>query len=708
MQRAFCGSLLLAASQAYAADVELTPEERYRAPAIGDLGGTGILQIPTARFSPDGEFVPSVSSVFPYTRYSFTAQIIPDIEAVFRYTDVENRLFGPREFSGDQSFKDRGFDFKFKLFDEGKYRPAAALGFRDIGGTGLFSSEYLVFNKRYYDLDFTWGVGWGQLGTQGNIKNPLASISDVFKTRDRDVGQGGTIGNVFFRGETIALFGGLTYKTPVDNLTFLLEYDGNDYQSEALQNNQEVDSPFNIGLLYQPYRWLDIKLGYERGNQVLAQFSVRNNLNEDLGLPKYEDPPQTIIPRGQCQACLTPSKALFDAISKELSKERIALYSIDFTDNEITAYVSQGRYRSIPKALGRAARVIASFSPPQAEFIRLINVEGGLSTFSLTLKRKELEKAVNYNGSVDELWITSDFSPGEPWQENAAYVAENLFPNFSWSFSPAMRQQVGGPDGFVFFQIWARFDFNLGISRGLSLNSTVGLNLYSQFGDIRLESDSVLPRVRSNIVKYLQQGENNLVRLEMNYLWKPYREVYARMSAGIFEEMFGGVGGEVLYKPFGSRFSIGADLNYVKQRTFEQLFEFQDYSVVTGHVNAYYKFPFENILGSIHVGRYLAGDHGITFEFSKEFQNGTRIGAFASFTDVSAEDFGEGSFDKGFFLNIPLDLFLTRSKRSRAGFTFRPTTRDGGQRLNISRRLYEVIRDSSPDELENDWGSFLD
>ena len=54
------------------------------------------------------------------------------------------------------------------------------------------------------------------------------------------------------------------------------------------------------------------------------------------------------------------------------------------------------------------------------------------------------------------------------------------------------------------------------------------------------------------------------------------------------------------------------------------------------------------------MGRYLAGDDGITIDFSKRFKNGFKLGAFATFTDVSSEDFGEGSFDKGIYVAIPL------------------------------------------------------
>ena len=41
---------------------------------------------------------------------------------------------------------------------------------------------------------------------------------------------------------------------------------------------------------------------------------------------------------------------------------------------------------------------------------------------------------------------------------------------------------------------------------------------------------------------------------------------------------------------------------------------------------------------------------------SRSFKNGTEFGVFFSKTNVSTEEFGEGSFDKGIFFNIPISL----------------------------------------------------
>ncbi|MFX5839590.1 YjbH domain-containing protein, partial [Acinetobacter baumannii] len=66
---------------------------------------------------------------------------------------------------------------------------------------------------------------------------------------------------------------------------------------------------------------------------------------------------------------------------------------------------------------------------------------------------------------------------------------------------------------------------------------------------------------------------------------------------------------------------------------------------------------------------------------------------FATLTDVSREEFGEGSFDKGIYVSIPFDLMLLRSSRAKATMTWNPLTRDGGQMLSRSMQLYELTGD---------------
>ena len=100
---------------------------------------------------------------------------------------------------------------------------------------------------------------------------------------------------------------------------------------------------------------------------------------------------------------------------------------------------------------------------------------------------------------------------------------------------------------------------------------------------------------------------------------------HAKISAGYFEQMFGGVGGEVLYRPFYKPWAIGAELWRVKQRSYRQLFSFLEgdnaYETTTGHINFYFKEPRSQVLVAIKAGRFLAEDSGINFDFSRRFKS---------------------------------------------------------------------------------------
>ena len=89
----------------------------------------------------------------------------------------------------------------------------------------------------------------------------------------------------------------------------------------------------------------------------------------------------------------------------------------------------------------------------------------------------------------------------------------------------------------------------------------------------------------------------------------------------------------------------------------------------------------------VSVGRYLAEDIGTTIDFSREFESGVRLGAFATFTDAG-DDYGEGGFDKGIYLSMPLDLFFNKSSRGYAAVGWQPLTRDGGAQLARRYSLY--------------------
>ena len=107
--------------------------------------------------------------------------------------------------------------------------------------------------------------------------------------------------------------------------------------------------------------------------------------------------------------------------------------------------------------------------------------------------------------------------------------------------------------------------------------------------------DGKLYHVRQNRRLYLTEGESGLRRMAFDYLLDLGPSVKAKFSAGLLEWMYGGVAGEVIYLPYDGNWAIGLDAAWVKQRDFDQRFDFLDYETVTGFLSLYYDLPFYNL-----------------------------------------------------------------------------------------------------------------
>ncbi len=689
-----------------------------------DLGGVGLLQMPTARFADDGEFGVGVSTVRPYNQVHFLAEPLPWLEATFRYTDVTNRLYGPQSFSGSQTYKDRSFGFKMRLLEEGELWPAIALGVQDFGGTGVFASEYLVASRRYYDFDFSFGMATGRLGAGGDIGNPLGLLSSHFK-QDRVAADnsGSTPGGAglsrLFTGR-VGAFGGVQWHTPIPGVSLLVEYDGNDYQHEGLGNKLPQDTHINAGLDYEPWSGTHLEVGYERGNKLSVNLEFRVNFQKFRGIPKTADPPLPAIkvrqdapqdaPQSAAVVTVLPVPAdaqqqTVDRLRTALSEQTFSLVAVNFdaSKREIQVWLRQDRYRDPSQVVGRTARILTAAAPDQIDRFTVVNLDDGTETYRITVQRRDFERLATGDTSPEEIRLNADVAIPEAGDPQASFNALDRRPRFSYDMGPAVRQQIGGPDGFYFGQLLWHVSGEIAINNHLSFSSAVGINIVNNLDGLKQNSNSSLPHVRSDITEYLRHGKNALDQLETDYIWSPAREIYARTSAGIFEDMYGGVAGELLYRPFGKRWALGFDINHLWQRDYDERFDFRHYQVTTGFATLYYSFPMYHLVGRLAVGQYLAGDRGATIDLARRFDSGVLVGAFATKTNVSAAQFGEGSFDKGIYISIPFDIFFSQSSRTQGTFVFRPLTRDGGQRARDGKDLYSETDGGDLGHIDETW-----
>jgi len=720
------------------------------APSYDDWGEHGLLQTPSARTGRDGDFAFTYSHVHPYDRYNLFFTPLPWFEGGVRYTAITNRLFGAVQPGlppaalppTNQTYKDKSVDLKIRLAPESADFPETAIGFRDVAGTGFFSSEYLVFNRRYYDFDFSAGLGWGYMSSRATLGNPLGLLSHSFKVRPAANGAGAFTLD-YFRGPHVALFGGVEYHTPIEGVTVKLELDPNDYRQEPLQNSFAVRSPVNVGVVYQPFSFMQISAGLERGTAVMLRATLTTNLNS-LGLFRDTSKPPPLTPRpipappvgrrldettlprvDASREAAAPALAAAPApaapradivedaepavatrIFAALAKSGFTGESFAMKGRHAWLAVSQSKYHIVTIALGRAARIVASEAPPEIELITIDFIEDNLTAASITVQRRDLENAVRDMGSPEEIFAHASLAGSDPARP-PLIVNEGIYPRFEWGLNPRIRQQLGGPDNFIIYQIFAELSGTAHLAPGLSIDGSVGANLFNNLNQLHPIPTSALPHVRSDIGFYLKQGKTGIFQWQGDYLFNIAPDWYGRASGGLLEYMYAGVDGEILYRPYGSRFAVGLDVNHVIKRDFHDLFALQSYQVTEGRLSFYYKLPFYDVTAALHLGRYLAGDKGATIELSRQFESGVRLGIFATKTNVSASQFGEGSFDKGFFVSFPLDLLLSSPSRSEASYVYRPLTRDGGQYLSIAKPLYSMTDGYDPETLSHLWPQLM-
>jgi hypothetical protein len=680
--------------------------EDYRPnPTISALGTPGYIDMPSGEVLADGELRFSPTIVGKTQLLTSAFQITPRLLGVFRYGN-----FGAFNGPDKHGRLDRSFDISYLIASETSFRPSFVVGLRDLGGTGVLASEYLAGTKHFMDgrVSTTVGLGWGRLGTRNGFTNPLGIFGSRF-SKDRDISvesvtEAGSVSfGDWFTGDA-ALFAGASYAI-TDRLTAKVEYSSDVYVEEAGRHGYEQKTPINAALTY----------AFKNGGEITVYSQYGTEIGMSASFPVYpqkpkfpsgiEGAPSPLMPR-QTQTALSwdansirqKGGALFVA----LKDQGLTLEGVTVGGTTATVRLSNGQYPAQAQALGRAARVLANNLPGDITTFRLESTANGMTTSRTTLRRSDLE-AFEYD--LDGSWRSFARADFEDAPRTEAASLLGIYPKFNWRVTPYLDPALFDPDNPVRADIGLQAAASFEPTRGLAFSGSIRQPLTGNLDESARPSNSVLPHVRTDSAEYAKQSDLEIKQLTAEYFFRPGKNLYGRMAAGYLETMYGGVSSEVLWKPVNGRLAFGAELNYAKKRDYDQLFGFQDYDVVTGHASAYYDFG-KGYLGQIDAGRYLAGDYGATFSLDREFDNGFRVGAFFTLTDVSFDDFGEGSFDKGIRFSIPVDWLVGSATQGGYGTTIRPVLRDGGARLDVPNRLYNMTRGSHTNELEDRWGKF--
>ncbi len=679
--------------------------DRYRT-TQNDFGGVGLLQTPTARFADEGGFSFNANRVSPYTRYSISVTPLPWLEGTIRYNALTNRKYGPESLSGSQSYKDKAFDAKLRLRQESYWLPQIALGFYDMAGTGLFSSEYLVANKRFWDLDVSLGLAWGYHANRADFSDPLGGLRDGERSGRKEGDRGGNFNTGTYFSGPAAVFAGVEYQTPWERLRLKLELDGNDYRNEPGDPEFDAaDSRFNLGAVIKVTDGIDISAGWERGNTAMIGITFHTNLKTAQMPKKFLDPAPEA--RRPLPAGVSGEQVDWADVSERLKDNAgFEVEGIAVRDREVIITGEQVTYRNEAQGVTRAARILDnSLGEGTYDWYTLVNKPRGTAVSETSIHAETLRDYEDNRADARRLRRGIVNAAPSIVNKDVLHTAE--LDRFDWGLSLGYNQNIGGPDDFILYQVLARINAEYRFSRNSWLRGNLGINLLDNFDQFEYTASSNLPRVRTNIREYLTTSDVVLENLQYTHTRQLDRDLYAMGYAGLLENMYGGVGGEILYRPFDAGWAIGVDANWVKQRGFRQNFDFRDYSTWTGHITGYSQTGFWDILAKGSAGRYLAGDYGATLDLSRRFANGVTVGAWATRTDVSAEEFGEGSFDKGIYFTFPFDAFFARSSTSSGTIAWQPLTRDGGARLGRYYNLYDMTQARDIDWFNDGFGQMV-
>jgi hypothetical protein len=654
--------------------------------AASTTGQTGLINMPDARIAPDGTLRFGYGYAEPYPTLWTSITLLPRIEFSARYTRVlgyPEPTFGATY--GD--FKDKSFDGKLVLFEEGSYLPQITIGAQDVMGTRVFEAYYAVLNKRLGDFDFTLGVG------------------------DKRID---------------GIFGGVRYRPKaLSNLALVAEYDANDYSRDpgAMQSGAAgIKKGPGVALEYT-WGWLTGQLAYTREKPAAMAYMAVPLSQKDF-IPKTNEPQpyDRITPRPTMEEWHS-ADAHRNRMMRALVQQDFRSIRIDTVHDRIEVSLTNTRISRVSRSVGRAARTILLLSPVGTREIKITYTVRELPIVVYTFT--DLDRLQRYFNGMLPRWELVPFveiryaMPGgqeagdladmlAAFDEHDAGLrvlhqdegrlislkSEDLVQN-RINIRPSLGVYLNDPAGAFKYEVGVAASVDRRLARRTWFTAAVNYNIYENISDVTQPSNSTLPHVRSDIAEYKRASPLKLTRFLVNQLYFPAERVYARASAGYYEEMFAGAGGQVLYLPRGAGWGADLAVDWVAQRDHEGLgFGFYDYRTVTAIGSFHYRLPM-GVTATARGGRFLAKDEGVRFEFKRRFASGYEAGIWYTRTNgndiTSPGSPGSPYYDKGIFLAIPINTLLTKDTQAVANLSLAPWTRDVGQMVVSPLDLYRLM-----------------
>ncbi|MDA9033410.1 YjbH domain-containing protein [Gammaproteobacteria bacterium] len=606
-------------------------------------GIVGLINTPTARFYDEGVHGITFYDGTPDQKITLTSNPYDWLEASFFYTNIQGKPYPGFEF---QDYKDKGFNLKIRLKKEGSL-PAIAIGLNDFAGTGFYSSEYIVSSYGVGNIDMHFGLGWGQLNGTSDFKNPLSYVHDSFLDRPAEFeGRGGAFNpSQYFSGPSVSPFYGISYRL---NQNLFLNFEKDTILIDGPRMPYpDKENDYSYGLKYSLNKNLSLGVSYERGSYFSLGFVYKN------------DPRATKSYEYQ-KANTSVGDNKYTQLIKNLEENGIGVNKITETSRSLGLELTQ-------------------FIHSDIALVEQIIKESG--------RDAGINKSIKKDIKIANLSAVTEID--ESFKRSAKVIYERDTARvFSTNTTARFRPFFASREEFFKGAFLLENDSEFVLKENLFFNTNLKYSIANNFDDLRFPPvDNYPAQVRSDIKQYLKNMDKGILvgRAQLDYHLTPKKNHHLMISGGILEDMFSGYGLEYLYFKQNTNYAYGFEVFNVRKRDYDWGFGHLDYENLTYSANLYYRnygsIPFDM---KISAGEYLAGDLGSTIEFKRQFSNGVSFGVFATFTDVSTEQFGEGSFDKGITFNIPIyGNFIN--------YTWRPLTKDPGSKIIRKNSLHDLL-----------------
>lgn len=374
-------------------------------------------------------------------------------------------------------------------------------------------------------------------------------------------------------------------------------------------------------------------------------------------------------------------------------------------------------YNTLPQQIGYVARDIMETADTDIKKLAITPVFHGIRGHTINILRADLEQAANNNhGSPEEIWqhVTTEYTPsGDP--TGKVYDGTNTAPALPLPFGFQTRlildnqASLNSGDNGISFRTSALAEIRKQMAPHILIGSDWRLNI----------ADNLSRSARNNPVRSnTEQFTDSTVsadRLFVSWLGNIGENTTASVTAGYLEEMYGGFGGEILYRPFEKTFAFGVEAYHAYKRDPDNglNMRFTGENTTTAFLNGWYEIPGTDMTLHGRIGRYLDKDFGGTLSLQKRMDNGTFAEAFLTGTDSDdLNTTGNSShIYGGLRLHIPTHVLTGQKNILPAGSEIRmdiePLERDAGQSLALPVSLYEITEPLSFRHLGHHWPSLL-